>query len=140
MPDLKLFAIILFVAMYVLLVALPKFRPVVALAAAAIYVVSGVLPVDKVLTSIDWNVLMMLFGTMVIVDYFIESKMPNLIAEWLLRLAPNVLWVTVLMSLFSGIISAFPAITEVLPVIGAVKSYCLIERRIERVHHTDNHP
>lgn len=107
MPDLKIFAIILFVAMYVLLVALPKFRPVVALAAAAIYVVSGVLPVDKVLTSIDWNVLMMLFGTMVIVDYFIESKMPNLIAEWLLRLAPNVLWVTVLMSLFSGIISAF---------------------------------
>lgn len=107
MPDLKLFAIILFVAMYVLLVALPKFRPVVALAAAAIYVVSGVLPVDKVLTSIDWNVLMMLFGTMVIVDYFIESKMPNLIAEWLLRLAPNVLWVTVFMSLFSGIISAF---------------------------------
>ncbi len=107
MPDLKLFAIILFVAMYVLLVALPKFRPVVALAAAAIYVVSGVLPVDKVLTSIDWNVLMMLFGTMVIVDYFIESKMPNLIAEWLLKLAPNVLWVTVLMSLFSGIISAF---------------------------------
>lgn len=107
MPDLKLFAIILFVAMYVLLVALPKFRPVVALAAAAIYVVSGVLPVDKALTSIDWNVLMMLFGTMVIVDYFIESKMPNLIAEWLLRLAPNVLWVTVLMSLFSGIISAF---------------------------------
>ncbi|MBR6209555.1 MAG: arsenic transporter [Clostridiales bacterium] len=107
MPDLKLFAIILFVAMYVLLVALPKFRPVVALATAAIYVVSGVLPVDKVLTSIDWNVLMMLFGTMVIVDYFIESKMPNLIAEWLLRLAPNVLWVTVLMSLFSGIISAF---------------------------------
>lgn len=107
MPDLKLFAIILFVAMYVLLVALPKFRPVVALAAAAIYVVSGVLPVDKVLTSIDWNVLMMLFGTMVIVDYFIESKMPNLIAEWLLRLAPNVLRVTVLMSLFSGIISAF---------------------------------
>ena len=107
MPDLKLFAIILFVAMYVLLVALPKFRPVIALVAATIYVVSGVLPADKVLTSIDWNVLMMLFGTMVIVDYFIESKMPNLIAEWLLRLAPNVLWVTVLMSLFSGIISAF---------------------------------
>jgi Na+/H+ antiporter NhaD/arsenite permease-like protein len=44
---------------------------------------------------------------MVIVDYFIESKMPNKIAEALLRLAPNVIWVTVLMSLFSGIISAF---------------------------------
>ena len=107
MPPLKIFAIVLFILMYVLMVLLPKYRPVVAITAAVIYVAAGVLPVTKVLTSIDWNVLMMLFGTMVIVDYFIESKMPNKIAEWLLRLAPNVLWVTVLMSAFSGIISAF---------------------------------
>ena len=52
-------------------------------------------------------VLMMLFGTMVIVDYFIESKMPNKIAEALLRVSKNVMWVTIFMSLFSGIISAF---------------------------------
>jgi len=107
MPPLKIFAIVLFILMYVLMVLLPKYRPVVAITAAVIYVAAGVLPVTKVLTSIDWNVLMMLFGTMVIVDYFIESKMPNKIAEWLLRLAPNVLWVTVLMSAFAGIISAF---------------------------------
>ncbi|MCR5616297.1 MAG: arsenic transporter [Saccharofermentans sp.] len=107
MPPLKIFAIVLFILMYVLMVLLPKYRPVVAITAAVIYVAAGVLPITKVFVSIDWNVLMMLFGTMVIVDYFIESKMPNKIAEWLLRLAPNVLWVTVLMSAFSGIISAF---------------------------------
>ena len=107
MPPLKIFAIVLFILMYVLMVLLPKYRPVVAITAAVIYVAAGVLPISKVFVSIDWNVLMMLFGTMVIVDYFIESKMPNKIAEWLLRLAPNVLWVTVLMSAFSGIISAF---------------------------------
>ena len=107
MPPLKIFAIVLFILMYVLMVLLPKYRPVVAITAAVIYVAVGVLPISKVFVSIDWNVLMMLFGTMVIVDYFIESKMPNKIAEWLLRLAPNVLWVTVLMSAFSGIISAF---------------------------------
>ncbi len=107
MPPLKIFAIVLFILMYVLMVFLPKYRPVVAITAAVIYVAAGVLPITKVFVSIDWNVLMMLFGTMVIVDYFIESKMPNKIAEWLLRLAPNVLWVTVLMSAFAGIISAF---------------------------------
>ena len=107
MPPLKIFAIVLFILMYVLMVLLPKYRPIVAITAAVIYVAVGVLPISKVFVSIDWNVLMMLFGTMVIVDYFIESKMPNKIAEWLLRLAPNVLWVTVLMSAFSGIISAF---------------------------------
>ena len=103
----KIFAVALFLIMYILMVLLPKRRAIVALSAAVIMVVTRVLPLSKVPGAIDWNVLMMLFGTMVIVDYFIESKMPNKIAEALLRLSPNVLWVTILMSLFSGFISAF---------------------------------
>ena len=103
----KIIAIVIFVLMYVLMVVLPKRRAIVALSAAAIMVIAQVLPISKVLTAIDWNVLMMLFGTMVIVDYFIESKMPNRIAEVLLRISKNVLWVTIIMSLFSGLISAF---------------------------------
>ena len=102
----KYLAIALFVVMYVLLVLLPKRRAIVALTTATLMVIFQILPVSKVPGAIDWNVLMMLFGTMVIVDYFIESKMPNRIAEALLRLAPNVIWVTVLMSLFSGIMLA----------------------------------
>lgn len=103
----KYLALAIFVVMYVLLVLLPKRRAIVALAAAALMTAFQIIPVAKVPGAVDWNVLMMLFGTMVIVDYFIESKMPNKIAEALLRFAPNVVWVTILMSLFSGIISAF---------------------------------
>ncbi|MEE3496022.1 MAG: SLC13 family permease, partial [Butyrivibrio sp.] len=93
--------------MYVLMIFLPKKRAYVALSTALIFVLTGILPYNQVFSAIDWNVLLMIFGTMVIVDYFIESKMPNLVADKLLDLAPNVLWVTILMSLFSGIISAF---------------------------------
>ena len=93
--------------MYVLMVVLPKKRAYVALSTALIFVITGILPFNQVFSAIDWNVLLMIFGTMVIVDYFIESKMPNLIADKLLNVAPNVLWVTILMSLFSGFISAF---------------------------------
>ena len=103
----KIIAIIIFLIMYILMVVLPKRRAVVALTAAVIMIAGQILPIGKVLPSIDWNVLMMIFGTMVIVDYFIESKMPNKIAESRLRLSKNVMWVTILMSLFSGIISAF---------------------------------
>ncbi len=103
----KIFAIAIFLVMYILMIVLPKRRAIVALCAAAIMVIAQVLPVSKVLPAIDWNVLMMIFGTMVIVDYFIESKMPNKIAEALLRISKNVMWVTIIMSLFSGIISAF---------------------------------
>jgi len=60
-----------------------------------------------VFSEIDWNVILMIAGTMVIVDYFIASKMPNLIADILLDKAKNVMWVTIYMSLFAGAISAF---------------------------------
>ncbi len=103
----KTLAIILFVAMYVGLIAFPKRRAIIALAVAAIYIVTGILPLGSVFGAVDWNVLLMIFGTLLLVDYFIESKMPNLIADHLLDLAPNVMWVTILMSLFSGLISAF---------------------------------
>ena len=103
----KYIAIGIFLIMYVLMIVLPKRRAIVALSAAALMVICQILPLGKVLPAIDWNVLMMIFGTMVIVDYFIESKMPNRIAEALLRISKNVMWVTILMSLFSGIISAF---------------------------------
>ena len=103
----KIVAIVLFVMMYVLLIALPKRRAIVALSAAVIFIISGILPWTRVPEAIDWNVLLMILGTLLLVDYFIESRMPNLVADKLLNIAPNVMWVTILMSLFSGIISAF---------------------------------
>ena len=103
----KIVAIILFIAMYVGLIALPKRKTIIALAVAAIFMVLGILPIKEAFWVVDWNVLLMLFGTLLLVDYFIDSKMPNLIADKLLKIAPNVMWVTILMSLFSGLISAF---------------------------------
>ena len=103
----KIVAIILFIAMYVGLIALPKRKTIIALAVAATFMVLGILPIKEAFWVVDWNVLLMLFGTLLLVDYFIDSKMPNLIADKLLKIAPNVMWVTILMSLFSGLISAF---------------------------------
>ena len=103
----KIVAIVLFIAMYVGLIALPKRKTIIALAVAVIFMVLGILPVKEAFWVVDWNVLLMLFGTLLLVDYFIDSKMPNLIADKLLKIAPNVMWVTILMSLFSGLISAF---------------------------------
>ena len=103
----KILALILFVLMYVLMISKPKYRPFYALGVAVIFLVAGVLPVGKLLQTINWNVLMMICGTMIIVDYFIESKMPNRLADFLLDKSKNVMWVTIYMSLFSGIISAF---------------------------------
>ena len=105
--TLKIVALILFGLMYVGIIGFPKYKMWVALGVAAVYVILGVLPLDQVLGAVNWNALMMIAGTMLIVYYFIESQMPNRIADLLLRKASNVMWVSVLMSLFSGIVSAF---------------------------------
>ncbi len=100
-------ALALFAVMYVLLLILSDKRWIVALAAAAIFIILGILPAGSALGAINWNVLMMLAGTMAIVELFIQSQMPILMAEKLLQITPNVQWAVVALSLFSGLISAF---------------------------------
>lgn len=100
-------ALILFVATYVLLLVFPKYRAYIALASAAIFVVTGILPVGKVFFAVDWNIIMMIAGTMGIVYLFIESKMPALLADYIIEKAPSVKWSTIALALFAGLISAF---------------------------------
>ncbi len=102
-----IYAIILFALTYVLMIALPKYRTYVALSSAVIFVATGMLPIGDVLGSIDFNVIMMIAGTMGLVALFIESKMPNLMADVLIDKMPNVKWAVVALAVFAGLISAF---------------------------------
>lgn len=105
--NLKLIALIMFICMYAVMIIKPKFRVHAAAVTAVLFIATGILPFAAIPAAINWNVLMMLLGTMIIVDYFIASKMPNLIAEFLLDHSKNVMWVTIYMSLFAGLVSAF---------------------------------
>ena len=100
-------ALILFGVMYVLLLVFSDWRWIIAPVTAVLFLVLGILPLDKVAGAINWNVLMMLAGTMATVELFIQSNMPARMAEKLLQKVPNVQWAVVALSLFSGIISAF---------------------------------
>jgi len=100
-------ALVLFVLTYVLMISLAKYRAYVALASAIVFVVLGILPLGEVFSAIDWNVLMMIAGTMGIVNIFIESRMPSRLADLIIRVMPNVKWTIIALSVFAGIISAF---------------------------------
>ncbi|MCD8087213.1 MAG: arsenic transporter [Oscillospiraceae bacterium] len=103
----KVLALCLFILTYVLMIALPKYRPWVAVASGALYIILGYVNLGEALQSINYNVLLMLAGTMGTVSLFIQSKMPNRLAEMLLAKTPNVMWAAAVMSLFAGIVSAF---------------------------------
>ena len=100
-------ALALFAITYVLMLVFSKYRPYIALASGLIFILTGMLPLSKILGAIDFNVLLMIAGTMGIVALFIESKMPELLADLIMEKVPNVRWAAVAMALFAGIISAF---------------------------------
>ena len=100
-------AIILFAATYVLMLTFSKYRPYIALASAVVFVITGMLPLDQILPNLDFNVLLMIAGTMGLVALFIESKMPSLLADLIMEKVPNVQMAAVALALFAGVISAF---------------------------------
>ena len=115
MNQLTVFALILFVVTYVIMFTFQKIRPYAAIVSAVIFVVVGNIGLFPGFTytwldalgEIDWNVIMMIAGTMGTVYLFIESKMPQLLSDIIVTKVHSVKWLIVSMSLFAGIISAF---------------------------------
>ena len=100
-------ALILFIVTYILLLAFSDYRAYIAAGSAGVFVLLGILPAGMVPGAIDWNVLLMICGTMGTVALFIDSKMPNLLADMILEKVPTVKWAIISLALFAGIISAF---------------------------------
>jgi len=107
-------ALILFAVTYVLLFALPRWRALVALGSAVAFSVwlgffCSDIPftLGTVLGAIDFNILMMIAGTMGIVTLFIASQMPMRIADVMLSKFKNVKWAIVAMAMLAGVVSAF---------------------------------
>ena len=100
-------AIVLFVVTYILMLSFSKYRPYIALASGIIFILTGMLPLENVRSALDFNVLLMIAGTMGLVQLFIDSKMPALLADGIMAKVPNVQWAAVCLALFAGVISAF---------------------------------
>jgi Na+/H+ antiporter NhaD/arsenite permease-like protein len=107
MDNLKTIALVIFLGIYMGLLIFPKYRTWIALSGAVLFVILGISPLSQVTSMIDFNVLMMIGGTMGIVALFIESKMPAKLADILIDKMPDVRWAVIVLAFFAGIISAF---------------------------------
>lgn len=127
MSPITITALVLFAVTYILMMAFQKIRPYVTVCSAVIFVILGITSsfnpgasffmlsdgtpfsfgIIQAFAEIDWNVIMMIAGTMGTVYLFIESKMPQLMSDILISKMPNVKWTIVALSLFAGIVSAF---------------------------------
>ena len=102
----KTIALVIFIAVYAMMLLLP-YRAFSALGAALLFIILGIVPLADIGSAIDWNVLMMLAGTMGTVDLFIRSNMPNRLSDRLVAVLPNVKWLIIALAFFAGLVSAF---------------------------------
>ena len=97
----------LFILTYIGMIIFSEHRPYISSVSALLFIILGILPVNSILKSIDFNVIFMIWGTMGLVELFTISKMPHKIADIMINSMPNLCWIIISLSVFSGFVSAF---------------------------------
>lgn len=100
-------ALFIFIACYALFIFLPKRRTVIAVLGAVLLILLQSLSLKQAFYAINWNVMGIFVGTLVVADIFMESRVPAYIAEIIVDKAKNTAWSILLICALTGFISAF---------------------------------
>ena len=102
-----LLAVIIFLAVYVGLVATRSHRALVAWAGIVIALLAGALRIREIAPSINWNVLGIFAGTLILAELFIISKVPETIADILINRSANLGVAFIAIIAFTSFLSMF---------------------------------
>ncbi|MFH1566933.1 MAG: SLC13 family permease [Gemmatimonadota bacterium] len=95
-----------FAACYVLFVVLPKQRALVACGGAGVLLATGALGWRAAAHHVNWNVIALTIGTLALAELFMASRMPAVLAEWVLEHFRTARGAMVAMAVLAGFISA----------------------------------
>ena len=96
------------VLMYMFIIVFPNVKSYITLGTAIIMMLLGVVGFQEAMTTmVNWNILMIFVGSLVIAELFIYSRMPARIADNIIDSSPSVGLAIVAILMMTGIISAF---------------------------------
>jgi len=105
--DPKTISLSIFVISYALFIVLPQKRSLVALAGALLLILTQAISPKEAFSAINWNVMGIFVGTLIIADVFMQSRVPAYIAEVIVDKAKSTAWAILFICLLTGFISAF---------------------------------
>lgn len=103
----KSIALSVFILSYILFIILPQRRTIVALAGSLLLILTGAISLREAFLAINWNVMGIFVGTLIIADIFMQSRVPAYIAEIIVDKARSTTWSILFICLLTGFISAF---------------------------------
>lgn len=105
--DKSIIALLIFLIAYILFVIFPVKRSFVAFGASILLILTNTITFRAALEAINWNVMGIFVGTLVVADTFMESRVPAYIAEIIVNRAKNTAWALVAICVLTSSISAF---------------------------------
>ena len=101
-------ALSLFLLSYIALLIFSNYKAYIGLAMAVVFLLLGFTQFNDIFSpAMNWNVFMIIAGTMIVVSEFIESGMPAWLADWMMSKVSSTKWAIILLAAFAGIVSAF---------------------------------
>lgn len=105
--DRLILAAALFVITYIFMIKFVNHRPLVVGISALVFIILKIVPLNTVWGAIDFNVLLMIGGTMMLVSLFSESLMPTRLADLIINKVKDIRLIILFLSMFAGFVSAF---------------------------------
>lgn len=105
--DHKTISLAVFVVSYILFAVLSARRTIVAIAASAVLIATNTISISDAFFAVNWNVMGIFVGTLIIADIFMESRVPAYVAEVIIQTAKSAGWAILFICLMTGVISAF---------------------------------
>jgi len=100
-------AIIIFLAVYVGLVIGKRYRPVIAWSGILVALALRALEPHELLLGVNWNVLGIFAGSLILAELFLVSRLPETIADILINRSPNLGIAFLSIIVFTSILSSF---------------------------------
>ena len=103
----KWIVLIITIVMYTAVVIFQHRKAWITLIAAALIVVLGIFSPLEALAQVNWSVLLIYIGSLILAELFIYSKVPVRIADDIILSSPNAGIAIVILLVITGLISAF---------------------------------
>ncbi len=113
-------ATVIFLAVYIGFVLSKRHRPYIAWGGILVALAAGALYPEEIITGINWNVIGIFAGSLLLAELFIVSRLPEAISDVLINHSPNLgiafLSIIVLTSILSAFIENVATVLIVAPI------------------------
>ncbi len=100
-------AVSIFIISYALFVIFSHKRTLIALVGSLLLILTQTISLKEAFGAVNWNVMGIFVGTLIMADVFMQSRVPAYVAEIIVDKARSTVWSILFICLLTGFISAF---------------------------------